>query len=92
MYQVIDTIYYQRSWTHRYPHLAKLGDGVMAILEPSQIGEPPDIKGRTITIHQPNGGITHLVAIHAEAHHSVVGIFFEGISAEEIPVGSQLEW
>ncbi len=92
MYQVIDIINYRGSWTHRYPELAERGDGVMVILEPSQIKEPPEIQGRTVTIHKPDGNLSQLVATHAEVHHSVVGIFFRGISAVEIPRGSQLEW
>jgi hypothetical protein len=92
MYRVIDTIHYRDSWTHRYPELAQRGEGVMAILEPSQIKEPPDIQGRTVAIHKPDGNISRFVAADAEVHHSVVGIFFRGISAEEIPLGSQLEW
>ena len=92
MYQVIDTINYRGGWTHRYPELAERSDGVMVILEPSQIKEPPEIQGRTVTIHKPDGNISQLVATNAEVHHSVVGIFFRGISAKEIPRGSQLEW
>jgi hypothetical protein len=92
MYRVIDTISYQSSWIHRYPELAKRGEGVMAILEPNQIGERPEVKGRTVRVHRPDGDISELVATKAEEHHSVVGIFFSGISAEEIPRGSEIEW
>jgi hypothetical protein len=92
MYQVVDTISYRSSWTLRYPDFAERGEGVMAILEPSQIKEPPEIQGRTITIIKPDGNTSQLVATDSEAHHSVVGIFFRGVSAEEIPRGSQLEW
>ena len=92
MYQVIDTITYRDSWTYRYPEFVKRGEGVMVILEPSQIREPPDVQGRTVTVRKPDGNISRLVATDSEAHHSVVGIFFNGITAEEIPRGSQLEW
>lgn len=92
MYQVIDTISFRDSWIHRYPDFAKLGEGVMAILEPSQISEPPEVRGRTLTVRKPNGDLSRLVATDADAHHSVVGIFFGGVSAEEIPRGSHLEW
>ena len=92
MYQVIDTISYRSSWTHRYPKLAERGDGVMAILEPSQISEPPEVRGRGVTVRKPDGKVSQLVAADSEAHHSVVGIFFSGISADEIPRGSLLEW
>ncbi|HYX72782.1 MAG TPA: hypothetical protein VE732_08425 [Nitrososphaera sp.] len=63
----------------------------MAILEPSQIKEPPEIQGRTIMIHKPDGATSQLVATDSEVHHSVVGIFFRDVSAEEIPRGSKLE-
>jgi hypothetical protein len=92
MYQVIDTISFRHSWTHRYPEFAERGEGVMAILEPSQIKDPPEIRGRIVTIHKPDGATSQLVATDSEGHHSVVGIFFGGVSAEEIPRGSQLEW
>jgi hypothetical protein len=38
-------------------------------------------------------GTSHrFVAADSEAHHSVVGIFFGGVSADDIPRGSLLEW
>ena len=92
MYQVIDTISYRDSWSHRYREFAKRGEGLMAILEPSQINQLPEIKGRTVTIHKPDGNISQLVATDSEGHHSVIGIFFSGMSADDIPRGSQLEW
>jgi hypothetical protein len=92
MYQVMDTITYRRSWTHRYPEFAARGDGVMALLEPSQINEPPEIQGRTVTVHKPDGNVSQLIAAGSEAHRSVVGIFFSGVSADEIPRGSLIEW
>jgi hypothetical protein len=92
MYQVTDTITYRSSWTHRYPEFAKRGDGVMALLEPGQIVEPPKVQGRTVTIHKPDGNVSQLTAAGSEVRHSVVGIFFSGISADEIPRGSLLEW
>ena len=92
MYRVINTISYRNSWTHRYPEFAKRGEGLMVLLDPSQITEPPDVQGRTIKIHKPDGQVTQLVAIDSEVHHSVVGLFFSGITEEEIPLGAQLEW
>ncbi|HEX8151019.1 MAG TPA: hypothetical protein VF591_27800 [Pyrinomonadaceae bacterium] len=92
MYQVIDTISYRSSWTHRYHELAERGAGVMAILEPGQISEAPEIRGLTITVRKPDGNVSRFVAADVEAHHSVVGIFFSGISADEIPRGSLIEW
>ena len=92
MYQVIDTICYRHGWTHRYPELTHRGEGVMAILEPSQIREPPEVQGRTVTVRKPDGSLSQIVATDSEAHHSVVAIFFSGISADEIPCGSQIEW
>jgi hypothetical protein len=64
----------------------------MAILEPSQISEPPPIQGCTVTVHKPDGTTAHLIATTSEAHRSVVGIFFGNISANEIPRGSFLVW
>jgi hypothetical protein len=92
MYQVMDTITYRSSWTHRYPEFAKRGNGVMALLEPSQINEPPEIQGRTVTIHKPDGSVSQFIAAGSEAHHSIVDIFFSGISADEILPGSLIEW
>jgi hypothetical protein len=40
-----EAISYWNSWIHRYPKFAKRGEGVMIILEPSQINEPPKLKG-----------------------------------------------
>ena len=92
MYKVIDTISYSNSWIDRYPELAERGEGVLAILEPSQIKLAPDIRGLAVMIHKPNGETSRVVATDSSSHHSVVGIFFKGVSAEEIPRGSELEW
>jgi len=92
MYQVVDTITFRNTWTHRYPEFAGRGEGVLAILEPSQISEPPEVEGQAMTVHKPDGAVSRLVAGGSEAHHSVVCIFFGGVSAEDVPRGSQLEW
>jgi hypothetical protein len=92
MYKVIDTTSYANGWVYRYPELAERGEGVMAILEPNQIKLAPDIQGLVVTVHTPNGETLQLVATDSSAHHSVVGIFFGGVSAEKTPRGSEIEW
>ena len=90
--RVIDTIEFKSSWTHRYPEIEARGEGVMAILDPDQIQVAPEVHGRPIKISRPNGSVGNLVATLAEEHHSVVGIFFQGVGSEEVPRGSELEW
>ena len=92
MYKVIDIISYSKGLIDRYPELAERGEGVLAILEPSQITLAPDIRGLAVLIHKPSGEISRIVATDSLAPHSVVGIFFKDVSAEEIPRGSELEW
>jgi len=91
-FRVIDTIQFNSSLIHRYPEFEARGEGLMAILDPHQIQEVPEIKGLTIMICRPDGSVNHLIASSAEASHSVVGIFFEGASSEDIPRGTVLEW
>lgn len=92
MYKVIDTITYKKSWTHRYPELLSRGEGVMVILDPTGIREAPKIQGHIVTIRQPDGSVAQFTVTSTEAHHSVVGLFFQGIEAEDVPPGSQIEW
>jgi hypothetical protein len=92
MYHVIDIIRYRRGWIDRFPDLATRGEGVMAILEPNQISEPPPIQGCIITVHKPNGTTAQLLATTSEVQHAVVGIFFSGISPDAIPRGSFIVW
>lgn len=92
MYRVIDTITLKNSWTHRYPELAKRGDGLLLILEPEQIKEAPDIEGRTVTVKRPDGSVSSCEVSHTEAHHGVVGIFVKGLALHEIPHGSLIGW
>jgi hypothetical protein len=92
MYRVIDTICYRGSWIHRYPELAERGEGLMAILDPDQISEPPEIGGQTVMVRRPDGGTDELVVTGSEVHHSVVGIFFKDVSSDALPPGSQIMW
>jgi hypothetical protein len=91
-FRVIDTIQFKSSWIHHYPEVEARGEGAMAILDPNQIQDVPEIEGRTIMICRPDGSVKQLVASSAEAPHSVVGIFFEGASSEDIPRGAELQW
>jgi len=92
MYRVVDTISYQEGWTHRYPEAANRGEGLLAILDPNEIREPPDIHGCAVSIHRPDGSVADIIADGSEARHSVVAIFFKGVTSEDIPRGSHLEW
>jgi hypothetical protein len=92
MYRVIDTICFRSSWTHHYPEFAERGEGLMAILDPDQISEPPEICGRAVRVRRPDGDTAELVATGSEVHHSVVGIFFKDVSSETLPPGSQFVW
>jgi hypothetical protein len=92
LFRVIDTILFKSDWIHRYPELAARGEGVMAILDPKQIHEAPEVQGRAVVMHRPDGSTAQAIPSAAEAHHSVVGIFFSGASSEEVPKGAVLEW
>jgi hypothetical protein len=92
MYRVIDTISYNKRWTDRYPHLVERGDGLLAILEPTEINAAPDICGRTVSVHKPNGERLDLIVDFVEAPHAVVGLFFKGASSEDIPRESRICW
>ncbi len=91
-YIVIDTTEYNSSLIHRYPELAACGEGILAILDPVQIQVAPNVSGRSVTVCRPDGSIKKFVAAGAEVHHSVVGVFFEGASSEDLPRGAELEW
>ena len=92
MYRVIDIISYNETWTHRYPHLAKLGSGVMVLLDPEQIKAAPDLCGRTVWVQTANGDRVERVVDSVEIHGSVVGLFFGGVTQNEIPAHSHIDW
>jgi len=92
MYRVIDTIAYTSGWIHRYPERAERGEGLMVILDPEMIKEPPDIRGHVVLIKKPDGHVANLSVTDVEVHHSVVGLFFAGMAQDEIPLDSYVEW
>jgi hypothetical protein len=92
MYRVIDTIIYNETSMQRFPDIAWRGEGLLAILDPDQIQELPDISGRPVSILRPDGSWIDLVAASSEVRNSVVAIFFEGASRGDIPPGSQFKW
>jgi hypothetical protein len=92
MFRVIDTILFEAGWIHRYPEFSERGEGVMAILDPNQIQDAPEIRDRAVMIRKPDGSVAQIVAASSEVHHSVVGIFFPAASSDDIPRGSELEW
>ena len=88
----MDTIAHRDSWIHRYPHLAERGEGLLIILDPAEVREAPDIQDRVVNVRKPDGSASQYVVASAETHHSVVGLFFKGVSSEDIPRGSLIEW
>lgn len=92
MFNVIDTIDYRNSWIYRYSEWQKRGEGVLVILDPEQIDQPPEVQNLTVTIYKPDGSISHFVANSSERLHSMVGIFFRDVFSDEIPRGSKIEW
>jgi hypothetical protein len=92
MYRVIDIISYNETWTFRYPHLAKRGNGLMVLLDPEQINEAPDLSGRAVWVESVNGDRVELVVDDVEVHGSVVGLFFRGVTPNEIRPHSHIDW
>ena len=91
-FRVIDTIQFNSSCLHRFAEFQARFEGVMAVLDPNQIQQVPEIEGRTIMICRPDGSVKQLIAYSAEARSSVVGIFFKGATSEDIPRGAELHW
>ena len=91
MYRVIDTIHFG-DWVYAHPGVTVHKNGVMAVLDPGQINELPNVQGLSVTVHKPDGCVIQLVAADSEVHQSVVGIFFSGIPLNEVPLGSWLDW
>ena len=78
----MDVIELSSSWTHFYPEIATRGDGLLVVLEPEQIREPPEIAGHSVTIFRPDGTVSQLEASSVEVHHSVVAIFFKNVTRD----------
>jgi hypothetical protein len=89
--RVIDTIQINARLTHHFPEF-EAREGVIAILDPDRIQEVPEIIGQTVMIWRCEGSVKQLVVSGAVAHHSIVGIFFEGASSEDLIPGAELQW
>jgi hypothetical protein len=92
MARVIDLISYSNRWTHRYPDMARFGDGIMVILDPRDINDVGDLTGVVAAVKKPDGSIETLPIHHAEVHHNTVGLFFQGIDESRIPRNSEVTW
>lgn len=90
--RVLDTIHYSGLWTHRYPEIAALGDGVLAVVDPADRTDPSGLAGAKVTVMRPNATCLELRVDHAEAPSGTLGIFFRGLSPTDVPRGSTIEW
>jgi hypothetical protein len=89
MYRVIDTIV----CSNAVLQVAERGEGVLAILDPEQICEPPAIEGRAIAILKPDGSSAELTVSEVIlGANSVVGLFFRGASEQAVTRGSLIRW
>ena len=93
MYRVIDTIVFRDAWLRHHPKLAERGEGILALLDPKQIREPPALQGRKITILKPDGRSAELIVDEVMlGAGSVVGLFFKGAPEDTIMRGSVIQW
>ena len=93
MYRVVDTIAFNNRWIHHYPRLAERGEGLLVILDPEQIREPPAVEGRTVVVERPDGSTSELTVHSVEAGaNSMVGLFFKDVSSDAVTCGSLIRW
>jgi hypothetical protein len=92
VYRVIDTIAYSNDLLRRYPQFTERGEGLLVILDPEEIKEPPAIKGQAVTVQRPDGSVARLIVDDVECPHLAVGLFFKSASKESIPRGTLIDW
>lgn len=91
MYTVIDTINC-RGWIKRYPQWLEKGEGLLVILDPSQISERPDIPNNRVKILRPDNTTFELTVAEVEVNHNIVALFFKDAFPEKIPRLSTILW
>ena len=95
MFAVLEAIDFRDKWMQHYRHkpdFSNREEGVVAVLDPHEIIEPPDIAGRIVKVFRPDGSTIVVTASHVETCNSIIGIFFKGIFSNEIPKGSKIKW
>lgn len=91
MYTIIDIINF-RGWIHRYPDLVARGEGILLVLDPSQISDKPNIPYNKVKILRPDKTTIELSVDEIEVRHKVVGMFIKGVYRDEVPRLSIISW
>lgn len=90
--RVIDTIELRDSWTHRYLDLAQRGEGVIAVIDPSDCVDPAGLSGRDVRVVRPDGTSVVMRVAAAESPSGTLGLFFLGRWSVDVPRGSTIAW
>ena len=92
-FTVIDTIQLNDAQYRHFPDWKqKYGsDGLLVVLDPLEVTEPPVAAGAVITIHRPDGSsMKHCVTV-AERPSTAVGLFLSGLKSDDVPRLSYIE-
>lgn len=95
MLQVIDFYSVKPTWASRYPELAELGEGVVAVVDVASVVDAPDLIGRAVRVTRPDGSLlTATVHARLQVVESVpyVLYYFRGLDKTQIPRGSRIAW
>jgi hypothetical protein len=92
--RAIDTIAITDALRQRVPGLAIpfRGNGVQVILDPDDPTDVSETTGKVATILRPDGSTATWTIAGSEVRHRVPAIFFEGMSAGEVPRLSEITW
>src|SRR5438093_13009728 len=92
MFRVIDTIRCDETTLRSSPDLmARLGRGLLVILDPAQVSAAPVLAGATVRIHRPDGDCFDRIVVGVEVPGSLVGLFFRDTEPHDIPRLSEVE-
>ena len=92
MFRVIDTIQFNSALYGHHPELREryASEGLLAILDPSEVTEVPVPAGTVIRIHRPDGSVVEHTSSLSERPSTAVGLFFPHLTEEDIPRLSML--
>lgn len=93
MFHVIDTIRWGLETQHKLASsgVPQLGEGLLVLLDPTQVTTAPMEAGGTVRVHSPDGTVNEWTVASVEVRHAVVGLFFANAKKNEIPLGSEIE-
>ena len=68
-----------------------VGVGVLVLFKPEDVREDPALSGKPVSVRTPDGR-RYRRTVTRSSRRRAVALFFAGMDARDIPVGSEVKW